>query len=157
MNCKNCLNKLVWLAGILLVLSFVFPDGFKLPGSTPQAVEPVVTGPIDEAIVSALVNATPEDREHIAGIYTGLVTVLTRDSNKLPTRITTTEQWADLQANTLQLAVETPGVYPGLDTAIEGVFAQVMGTDDVLSVTPDVRQKLIAACETITNSARTKK
>jgi hypothetical protein len=157
MNCKNCLNKLVWLAGALLVLSFVFPNGFELPRSAPQVVDPVVTGPTDAAIVSALADATPEDRAHIAGIYTGLVTVLKRDSAKPPLRITTTEQWADLQANTLQLAIETPGVYPGLDTAIEAVFAQVIGTDDVMSVTADVQQKLITACETITNSAIAKK
>ena len=155
MNCKNCLSKLMWLAAALLVLSFVFPNGFDVPGLAP--VDPAVTGPTDVAVVSALADATSEDRAHIAGIYTGLVTVLKRDSTKLPLRIATTEQWADLQANTLQLAIETPGVYPGLDTAIEAVFAQAIGTDDVMSVTADVQQKLIAACETITNSAIAKK
>lgn len=153
MNCKNCLNKLVWLAGALLVLSLVFPNGFDVPGTAPQVIDPVVIGPTDAAVVSALADATPEDRAHIAGIYTGLVTVLKRDSAKPPLRIATTEQWADLQANTLQLAIETPGVYLGLDTAIEAVFAQAIGTDDVMSVTLDVQQKLITACETITNSA----
>jgi hypothetical protein len=153
MNCKNCLNKLVWLAGALLVLSLVFPNGFDLPGTAPRVIDPVVIGPTDAAVVSALADATPEDRAHIAGIYTGLVTVLKRDSAKPPLRIATTEQWADLQANTLQLAIETPGVYLGLDTAIEAVFAQAIGTDDVMSVTLDVQQKLITACETITNSA----
>ena len=153
MNCKNCLNKLVWLAGALLVLSLVFPNGFDVPGTAPQVIDPVVIGPTDAAVVSALADATPEDRAHIAGIYTGLVAVLKRDSAKPPLRIATTEQWADLQANTLQLAIETPGVYLGLDTAIEAVFAQAIGTDDVMSVTLDVQQKLITACETITNSA----
>jgi hypothetical protein len=157
MNCKNCLNKLMWLAGALLVVSFVFPNGFESFGTKPVVDEAVVVGETDAAIVKALADATPEDRAHIAGIYNGLTTVLKRDSAKPPLRITTTEQWADLQANTLQLAIETPGVYPGLDTAIEAVFKRVMGTDDVVSVTADVNQKLITACETIANSTQPQK
>ena len=154
MNSKNRMSKLVWLAGVLLVLSFVFPNGFKLPGTKPVVDDVVVGGETDAAIVTALADATPEDRAHVAGIYTALVTVLKRDAGK---RVTTTEQWADLQANTLQLATETPGVYSGLDTAIEAVFQRTVGTDDVMSVTPDVQQKLITACETIANSARAQK
>jgi hypothetical protein len=76
---------------------------------------------------------------------------LKRNDAKL---ITTTEQWALLQANTLQQAIETPGKYEGLDAAIEAVFASAIGTDDVVAVTPEIEQKLVTACETIANSAR---
>lgn len=156
MNCKNCMNKLVWLAGALLLASFIFPNGFESFKPQPVDVAPVVTGPTDAGIVTALATATPEDRVHIAGIYTGLITVLKRDAAKLPARLTTTEQWAEVQANTLQLAIETPNMYPGLDTAIEAVFAQAIGTTDVVAVNDAVRQKLLTACETIVNSTQAK-
>jgi hypothetical protein len=154
MNCKNCLNKLVWLAGALLVLSLVFPNGFDSVNSPAPEATPEVAGPTDAAVAAALAEATPEDRARVTGIYSALAKVMTRDAGK---RITTTEQWAELQANTLQLAIDTPGKYAGLDTAIEAVFVQAVGTDDVVSVTDDVQKKLVTACETIANSAQAKK
>lgn len=154
MNCKNCMAKLTWLAGALLVVSFVFPNGLASLGTKPVPVTPdAPVGPVvtDPTIVKLLANATTADRSRVTGIYSALAFVLKRDGAKL---ITTTEQWALLQANTLQAAVETPGKYAGLDVAIEAVFAAALGTDDVMSVTPEVEQKLITACETIANSAR---
>jgi hypothetical protein len=151
MNCKNCLNKLMWLAGVLLVVSFVFPNGFEFGSAKPEPAAPTAPVATDSTIVTILADAAPEDRSRISGIYDALAFVLKRDGAKL---ITTTEQWALLQANTLQKAIETPGEYPDLDVAIEAVFARAIGTDDVVSVTPEVEQKLVTACETIANSAR---
>jgi len=150
MNCKNCNKALLWLAGALLAVSIAFPNGLKL-GQLAAPVTPVAEHATDSEIVQLLANATAADKARINGIYTALAAVLKKDAGK---RITTTEQWADLQANTLQLAIDTPGKYPGLDTAIELVFAGKLGTDDVMPSTPETQAKLIDACETIASSAR---
>lgn len=151
------MKRFVWLAGLLLLLSFVFPRGVQLP-SVPVAPSPVVppaptvpTEPVDEKLVAILANADEQDKQRVVGVYTGLSTVLTRDRGQ---RINTTEKWAEVQANTLQLAVDTPGKYPGLDAAIEAVFAKLVGTDDVLPATPETQAKLLAACKMIIASAQ---
>lgn len=149
------MKKLVLVAGVVLVLSFVFPNGISLPVVTPPVEKPdevVVTVPADPKIAELLKNATPADKARVRGIYSGLVTVLRRDAVKK--RLKTTEQWADLQANTLELAVDQVGKYPGLDVAINDVFLRVMGTDDVLPANDETRGKLIEACEIICASAR---
>jgi hypothetical protein len=145
------MKKLVWVAGLLLLLSVVFPNGIKVPGlvDTPDAVVPV--GETDPAIVALLKDAPAEEKGRVVGIYEGLQFVLKRDKGQ---RVNTTEKWAELQANTLQLAVEQVGKYPGLDVAINDVFKRVLGTDDVLPVNADTQLKLIKACEIIANSAR---
>lgn len=145
------MKKLVWVAGLLLLLSVVFPNGVKLPVpvNIPDAVVPA--GETDSAIVALLKDATVADKGRVVSIYDGLQFVLTRDKGQ---RINTTEKWAELQANTLQLAVEQVGKYPGLDVAINDVFKRVLGTDDVLPGNEDTQLKLIKACEIIANSAR---
>jgi len=143
------MKNFVWLAAALLLLSFVYPNGPTLP-VTP-AVAP--DGPTDSTILKILEKAQAEDKGRIRDVYSALATVLKRDKLKPPARITTTEQWADLQANTLQLAIDTPGEYPGLDEAIETVFKTTVGTDDVLPSNDDTRNKLISACEIISNTA----
>jgi hypothetical protein len=143
------MKNFVWLAAALLLLSFVYPNGPTLPVA--PAVAP--DGPTDSAILKILEPATAADKGRIRDVYSALAAVLKRDKLKPPARITTTEQWADLQANTLQLAIDTPGKYPGLDEAIETVFKTTVGTDDVLPSNDDTRNKLIAACDVISNTA----
>lgn len=153
MTNKNSGSLLVVLAGILLAVSLLFPNG-------PQVVEPaaptapVVSHATDAKIVELLATAAAADKLRIRDVYTALEAVLARDLAKPPARITTTEQWAELQANTLQLAIDAPGKYPGLDVAIEAVFLAKLGTDDVLPGTAATRAKLIDACATIASSAR---
>ena len=145
------MKKLVLLACLLLVgLALKFPNGVPLPVTTPDAVV-VPAGETDAALVGILENATDEDKARIVSVYEGMQYVLKRDNGK---RINTTDKFSDWQANTLQLAVETPGKYPGLDKAIESVFVRLVGTDDVVSTTPDVQQKLIKACEIVAASAK---
>lgn len=143
------MKKLVWVAGLVLLLAFVFPDGLKLP----EPAKPVdaVDVEVSPAIVKALAEATPEDKAHVAGTYDGMLRVISRDKGK---RIKTTERWADFQANTLQLAIETPGQYSGLDVAIEEVFKTQLGTDDVLPTDEATQQKIIKACQIVSASAR---
>ena len=147
------MKKLVWLAGAILVLSFVFPDGisFPAPAPAPAPAPPPVVVPVANDVVAALQSATAEDRRRIVGVYSAMEFVLRRDNGQ---RIKTTEQWADFQANTLQLAIESPGKYPGLDVAIEKVFLDTVGTDDVLPTNPETRGKLIKACQIIAESAK---
>lgn len=141
------MKKIVWLFGGLLLLSFFAPDPgqWRLP-KAPAAPE----GPVDERIVSILRAATPEDKARVRDVYSALKTILARDAGK---RVATTEQWSDWAANTLQLAIDTPGKYKDLDLAIEGVFLATVGTDDVLPGNEDTRKKLSTACDIIVNSA----
>lgn len=154
MTTKNSGTGLVVLAGLLLAVSLLFPNG--LPVRKPAVVPstPVAPQATDAEIVKLLASADAADKLRIVDVYTALSAVLARDLAKPPVRITTTEQWADLQANTLQLAIDRPGKYPGLDLAIEAVFLAKVGTDDVLPGTPDTQAKLIDACATIAASAR---
>jgi hypothetical protein len=146
------MKKLVLVAGILLLLSLVFPNGVKLPSLPAPVVVPVAPdGAVDATIAKLLSTATAEDKARVASIYDGMAYVLRRDAGK---RLNTTEKWVEFQANTLQLAVEQVGKYPGLDKAIEDVFLAKLGTDDVLPGTPETQAKLLDACETIANSAR---
>ena len=140
------MKNFVWLAAALLLLSFVYPNGPTLPVS--PAVTPV--GPTDPTLLKILSNATPEDRARVRDVYTALGAVIARDAGK---RVTTTEQWAELHARTLQLAIDTPGKYSGLDEAIEVVFKTTVGTDDVLPSNDDTRKKLISACEIVSSTA----
>lgn len=143
------MKKLVWIAGVVLLLAVVYPNGIKLPVLRPTPTVPADVE-IDSAVVAALTNATAEDKAHVAGIYDGMLQVLKRDNGA---RIKTTEKWADFQTNTLHLAVETVGEYSGLDVAIENVFKTQLGTDDVLPTNPETQKKLAAACQIISASA----
>jgi hypothetical protein len=150
------MKRFVWLAGLLLLGSFMFPNGIKLPSvPTPPVVvvPPVVVpvDPVDDKIVELLAGADAQDKARIVSVYTGLQTVLARDAGKL---VNTTEKWATVQANTLKLAIDTPGKYPGLDAAIEAVFVRLVGTDDVISGTPETLAKLTSACKLIVSSAQ---
>lgn len=153
MNCKNCGRTMVWLAGALLAVALLFPNGFPLVKKPVAPSVPVAPHATDAEIVKLLVTADAADKQRVFDVYTALSQVLARDLAKPPARITTTEQLADLQANTLQLAIDQAGKYPGLDKAIEAVFLAKLGTDDVLPGTPDTQAKLIDACDTIASSA----
>ena len=139
------MKMLVWVFGALLALSFVFPNGLDgvLVRPEPQPLMAVVAGADAEPeIVKLLTGADTADKIRIYDVYTGLITVLNRDAGK---RVSTTEKLAELQENTLQLAIDKPGKYPGLDEAIERVFLAAVGTDDVMPGNPAVRNKLIEA------------
>lgn len=152
------MKKFVWIAGALLLVSLIFPNGVpvKPPVTPPTPVVPVVpvvpVGETNAKIVALLANAPQVERNRISDVYDGLKAVTLRDNGK---RLNTTEKWAEAQSNTLIIAIDTPGKYPGLDAAIEAVFAEKLGTTDVVALTPEVIQKLVKACEVISASAQT--
>ena len=119
-----------------------------VPAPAP-APEPVLVS--DAAIVEKLANAEQADKNRIVSVYEGLRTVMGRDKGE---NIKTTEKFSMLQAKTLNMAIDTPGKYPGLDEAIESVFAKALGTDAVVVVTPEVLANIVAACDTVINSAK---
>jgi len=140
----------LFIAAGVLCLSFLFPEGIVFP--PPAPVAPVTPAqPTDAEVVRLLRSAPAADRRRIAGVYDALALIITRDAG---VRINTTEKWAEVHANTLQLAIDTPGKYPGLDVAIERVFKDSVGTDDVLPTNDATRQSLVKACEIIAASAK---
>lgn len=157
------MKKLAWAAGILLLLSIIFPDGLPAvvavkPKPVPVNPEPVPANPAvivekDPKIVEILTNAAPADRSRVADVYTAAGIVIRRDRAQ-GGRLNTTEKWSEYQTRMLNLAIDTPGKYPGLDAAIEAVFARKVGTMDVLAVTDEVAERLAGACDIIAASAR---
>ena len=150
------MKKLVWIAGAVLLVSILFPNGIDLNNFRPGPVPVASTEQPDAAILNILSTADYADKARIVGVYRGLKTVLKTDNGK---RVNNTEKMADLQANTLQLAIEKPGKYAGLDNAIENVFkttVQDKNTDAgvVNPVTPEMLAKLIKACDIIIASAQ---
>lgn len=145
------MKKLVLVAGVVLLLSFVFPHGVPVPVVTP-VVEDTDTAAPDAEIVKVLKPATAADKARVRSIYSGLSAVLRRDASVK--RLKTTEQWAEVHAATLNLAVEQVGKYPNLDVAINNVFLRAVGTDDVLPANDATRAKLTEACDVIVASAR---
>jgi hypothetical protein len=140
---------LVLVSGLVLVLSFVQPYVLPFgPADKPPAVAP--NAEVDADIVVTLRNAEVADKRRVVGVYQGLKTVLTRDAGK---RVANTEQWAELQARTLEMAIDTPGKYPGLDRQIEAVFLRCVGTDDVVPTNAETQRNLIRAADIIANSA----
>jgi hypothetical protein len=115
----------------------------------PAPVVPVVQP--DSKIVGILANAEEADKRRIRDVYSALATIVQRDSGKF---VKTTEQWAELHARTLTMAIDKVGKYPQLDEAIEGVFLSAVGTDDVVPANADTQKKLITACEIIILSAK---
>ena len=144
-------NWVLWLAGALLVASFVEPH-LHAPAQ-PAPTAPVVTDP---TVVRILQNAESADKQHVHDLYAALKVVLDRDVQKSPARLTTTEQWRELHARTLQLAVDKPGKYADLDKAIEAVVFAQLGTLDPVTITPEVSKKLTTACEIVAASALAK-
>lgn len=149
------MKRIVWLAAAVVLLAFLFPNGVSLPSPAPgpAPVPPVVPEPVltDDALVTLLANADAGDKNRIVGVYTGLHTVMARDNG---VSIKNTEKFSLLHARTLKLAIDTPGKYPGLDEAIEGVFLKALGTDDVVPMTPEMLAKVLTACDIIINSAK---
>lgn len=151
------MKKLVWIAGALLLFAIVFPNGVDVSAYlNPKAADVEIDAKPDAKIVELLSGAASADKARVVGVYLGLRTVLTRDAGK---RVNTTEKLEELQANTLQMAIEKPGKYPGLDDAIEAVFQNAVKSAKadasvVNPMTPEIQAAVIKACEIVIVSAQ---
>lgn len=151
------MKKLVWIAGAVLLFALVFPNGIDVSGLVaPPVATPEIDAKPDAKIVEILAGAAPRDRARVVGVYLGLREVLKRDVGK---RVNTTEKLEELQANTLQLAIEKPGKYDGLDEAIETVFKNAVKAAKadpavVNPMTPEIQASVIKACEVVIVSAQ---
>jgi hypothetical protein len=159
------MKSLVWIAGLVLVVALLFPNGVSIPAPppvvptpvNPEPVKPVV--PTDPDIVRILAPATPAHKARIRGVYSAMATALKRDKEKL--LVKNTEQFALWHANTLAVAIDDDarGKYPGLDVAIEAVFTRKLGVKpeaggvDVVAIDAAARAKLVEAAELIAASA----
>lgn len=159
------MKQLVWIAGLVLAVAMLFPNGVTLPVPAPVVPAPVVPAPVkpvvpvDPDIVRILSVASPEHKARIRGVYSAMAAVLKRDKEKALAK--NTEQFALWQANTLDVAIDEDarGRYPGLDAAIDAVFARQLGIKidadgiDVVGIDPTARTKIIEAAEMIAASA----
>lgn len=150
------MKKLVWVAGFVLALSFLFPNGVSDFVAQPTPIYVVPDAEPDAKIVELLAPATAEEKARVISVYSGLHRVLSRDGG---VRINNTEKWETLQANTLQLAIDQQGKYPGLDAAIEAVFHAAVQSDTIDStvvnpVRGEVLPRLLKACAIIVASAK---
>lgn len=92
----------------------------------------------------------PADRAYYSSFYHALEQVVDRDGLRTQPVIDTTEKFARFQAGSLDLAIDQKNVgkYEGLGRRIDNVFKAALG-DDVQAITPEVREKLKAACAAI--------
>lgn len=151
------MKKLVWAAGVVLAFAVLYPNGISLSTILPAKDDVVVSDVASNPeIVTLLSGADAADKARIVSVYRGLKAVLDKDNGG---RVNTTEKFEELHGETLKLALDTPGKYPGLDIAIEAVFYGALHDADtdasvVNAITPLVQNKLVKACEIVMASAR---
>jgi hypothetical protein len=120
------------IASVVLALSFV-------------PVPPRPDGPVAEALRSA----TSSDRARVRGIYEALADVTERDAGK---QISTLADWRSIHARTLVLAAGGTGLvgkYKGLDTAVDKVLTDAVGSLENVPLSQDVVSKLVAGCKEV--------
>lgn len=100
-----------------------------------------------EPIRDVLPRMTHTDRLFLSSFYDATAFILFRDAQRSTPLITDTEKFAAFHAGSLQLAVDRKdvGKYDGLGAAIDEVFVNAVGPE-VKQMTPDVRDRLVAAC-----------
>jgi len=103
-----------------------------------------------EPLKAILPKMLPADREYLSAFYDALGFVVYQDGAKSSPVITTSDQFVELHAGSLNLAIEkrNVGKYPGLDRAIDQVFLAACGADSA-SLTQESRRTLVAACNTL--------
>lgn len=106
----------------------------------------------DAAVVAALKDATPADKARVYDVYTGMAQVLKNDKGH--NHLTTSEQFAIWHGKAIEMANDSPPKNPNLGVAIDAVIKAALKTDDVIAITPTVRDELITACYRVANSAQ---
>lgn len=113
-------------------------------------VQPRKTEAPDGPVAAIMESATRQERARLAGVYSALADVTSRDKGKV---IQTTAMWRQAHSNALRLAFGDTGFvgkYRGLDQAVDGIVQQGLG-NKVRSMTDDadgkpVWQRVADAC-----------
>lgn len=103
-----------------------------------------------EPLKAILPKMLPADREYLSSFYDGLGFVVYQDGERSSPAITTSDQFVQLHAGSLKLAIEKGkvGKYPGLDKAIDQVFLTACGPE-VVAIGKKERLAHVAACNTL--------
>lgn len=102
-------------------------------------------------VAAALANASREDKATVRGIYKALGTVTERDAGRV---VKTMAQWRQAHGDVLSFAVgEMKGKYPGLDVAVESVFADLGPSLDNTAIGPEQTKALVAACTEVSRQS----
>lgn len=147
--------KVEWRFIVAVVLLLFAWKGSSIRMDWPPAPSTVISTPKpDKALLvwaeplrKILPSMLPADRQYLANFYDALAFVLIRDSKRSDPILKTTEDFAVFHGGSLEAAIdkEKVGVYPGLDEAVDQVFATAIGSDDVKVIDADTRTKLAAA------------
>jgi hypothetical protein len=103
-----------------------------------------------EPLKAILPKMLAADREYLSAFYDALGFVVFQDGSRSSPAITSSDQFVQLHAGSLNLAIEkrNVGKYPGLDRAIDQVFLAACGAESV-SLTKESRMTLVSACNTL--------
>lgn len=140
-----------------VILAFAW-KGSVLDVVWPPPPATVIDGPAPDArllkwaegVVPIAKTMLPVDRIYLSNLYDAMSFVLLRDGQRDAPIVSTTEKFAKFHSGSLRLAIdkESVGKYPGLDAAIDEVFAQA-GGPEVKAIDQDTRDALIAACQVL--------
>lgn len=103
-----------------------------------------------EPLKAILPKMLPADREYLSAFYDALGFVVFQDGSRSTPAITTSDQFVQLHAGSLNLAIQKKNVgkYPGLAQAIDQTFLAACGPESV-SLTKESRMTLVSACNTL--------
>jgi hypothetical protein len=93
---------------------------------------------------------TPKDRLYLANFYKALGFILRRDADRDQPILGDTTRFEQFHGGSLEAAIDRKdvGKYDGLGAAIDETFIAAAGAG-VQQVTPEVREKLLAACSVL--------
>lgn len=143
---------------VAAVLVFFSWNGVKFDMTWPpkSATEATIVVPSGEQLAWAeslepiLPKMLPADREYLSAFYDALGFVVYQDGSRSSPAITSSDQFVQLHAGSLNLAIEkrNVGKYPGLDRAIDQTFLAACGPESV-ALTKESRMTLVSACNTL--------
>lgn len=143
---------------VAAVLVFFAWNGVKFDMVWPpkSTSEPTIVVPSEsqlawaEPLKAILPKMLPADREYLSAFYDALGFVVYQDGSRSNPAITSSDQFVQLHAGSLNLAIEKKNVgkYPGLAQAIDQTFLAACGPEAV-SLTKESRMTLVSACNTL--------
>lgn len=143
---------------VAAVLVFFAWNGVRFDMTWPpkSLSEPTIVVPSEsqlawaEPLKAILPKMLPEDRQYLSAFYDALGFVVYQDGSRSSPAITTSDQFVQLHAGSLNLAIQKKNVgkYPGLDRAIDQTFLAACGPESE-SLTKESRMTLVSACNTL--------